>query len=97
MSKKEDRYQYQNWFVRRWRDRHLLRVPFEALYLYWYNGPHAGKDEEDYDPLSFSNCWGIACGMADVHREYLYDWDEIKDSFDFSDYPEEEDERTRIE
>ena len=69
-----NRYQNQNWFVKRWRDRHLIGIPWEAIRIYWYNGPH-NKDEDD--PLSFSNSWSIACGLCDSKREYWYSWDEM--------------------
>ena len=80
----ENRYQNQNWFVRRWRDRYLLLIPWKAVYIYWYNGPYAegDKDSEDWDPLSFSGSWFIACGLCDTKREYWYSWDETIDRLD---------------
>lgn len=70
--RRADRYQYQSWLVRRWRDRHLLMVPFHAI-RYW---AHQRKRP---DPLCFAHCWSIERGMADVRRNYLWDWAEVKE------------------
>lgn len=65
------RYQYQNWLVRRWRDRWLLCVPWWTLRT-WL---HQFKSER---PLPLRHCYSIERGMADVRRNYLWDWAEVR-------------------
>jgi len=65
MSNQDDRYQYQPWYIKLWRRRWYLLVPFEAMVLYI-------KSDE-----SFENCWSISIGMADVRMNWLYHFNEI--------------------
>jgi hypothetical protein len=66
-----NRYQNQTWWVRRWRDRYLLEVPYRALRIWFANRGRV-------DPFSLDECWSIAHGSCDMAREYFYTWDEVK-------------------
>lgn len=70
-----DRYQYQSWVVRRWRDRYLLAVPFKALRMWWANRHRTGDDA-----LPWDHAWSIARGLADVSRNYVYDFRDLNEN-----------------
>lgn len=61
------RYQNQPWYIKRWRDRHLLKIPYLALRIWLYS------DE------SFRHSWWIACGLCDGDRDYWYTTKEVQD------------------
>lgn len=69
---KFDRYQYQSWLVRRWRDRFLLLIPFHAIEL-WVKSQRFDHDE----PLTWAQCWSLARGLCDVRRNFVWDWAEL--------------------
>lgn len=62
------RYQNCRWYVRLWRRRHYLVIPYEAVRLW-------GNDEVGSHPFSFY--WGWAIGEADVRMEWTYSLDEV--------------------
>jgi hypothetical protein len=76
----DDRYQNQTWFVRRWRNRHYLSVPYNALKYWWYEQTRELRDEDDWR-MSFKNAWGLAKGIAQSKMKYYWYWDEIKKDF----------------
>lgn len=57
-SEFSDFYSEQNWFVRRWRDRHLLLVPIEAAGI-WFYGER------------WKHAWSIARGLCDGRRNHV--------------------------
>ncbi len=67
-KKLAQRYQFQSWVVRRWRDRFLFKIPFIAI-KHWWRGTWN---------MSWSNCWSYACGDADVSRKYYFTSEECK-------------------
>jgi hypothetical protein len=60
---KSDRYHLQPWYVKLWRLRKLLFVPYCAL-KFWYYSKFSLK--EFYGDMSFGNCWSLARGDADI-------------------------------
>lgn len=71
MSNKADRYQYQPWYVKLWRRRHYLPIPFQAARMYL-------ATRKQRRPLSFRNAWSVAIGLAQVRMIWLHDWDELR-------------------
>jgi hypothetical protein len=69
---KDKRYQNQPWYIKLWRRRFYLLIPYRTATIYWYN-----RKEED--KISFKNCYSIAIGLAQVNMNWVYDWEEIKD------------------
>ena len=65
--KELDRFQYQPWYVKLWRYRHYMGIPYSALNM-WF---HTRND----DDLNFKNCWSIAIGLAQVKMKWYYSWD----------------------
>lgn len=74
---KEDRYQYQPWYIKLWRRRYQLLVPF-----YFLNHAYLaiGSDAEFYEGFTFWGkyklIWSIEMGMADVRMNWMYTPDE---------------------
>jgi len=75
MSQKSDRYQNQPWYVRLWRRRHYVPIPYRAVRI-WVS------DRKSDDPIGFRNCWGLAIGLAQCSMKWYYDWDEVKARLD---------------
>jgi len=68
----KDRFQFQPWYVKLWRRRWLLLVPFEAVMIWAANL----KDSD----LDFKACWSIAHGMAHIpsRMNWVFSWDEVQ-------------------
>jgi len=64
---KSSRYQYQPRYIKLWRKRHRLMVPFDAIRYY----------RSRAEDLSFKNCWSIAMGMSDFKMNHVYDYSEV--------------------
>lgn len=87
----DDRYQNQPWYVRWWRCRHYLGVPWTAWKLhrsYWVDEKTGERDDEDLD---WRTCWSIAIGLAQGPMNYYYTWEEVKATLDIPDYDKSED------
>ena len=63
------RYQECGRLERLWRRRHQLRVPYDALRLWWTN--------PDFVDGSLRNAWSVEMGMADCRMGWIYSSDEI--------------------
>lgn len=68
-TKMSDRFQDQSWYVKLWRYRWYLRVPFHTLRLYFKN-----KMANRNLKLSYS----IAIGEAHLKMNWLYTLDEMR-------------------
>ncbi len=66
----DNRYQYQPWYVKLWRMRHLPLVPFVALKAIWWHALHNGVG------YCRTN-WSIAKGLAHCKMNYVYTSDEV--------------------
>jgi len=66
----EDRYQYQPWYVKMWRRRHYLRIPFVAFKM-WIQS----KEE-------FGLCWSLAIGCAQADMKWYYTMEEVFERLD---------------
>ena len=71
----EQRYQNCPWYVRLWRRRHYIPIPYYTVRTWWLN-------RNDEEPLSFRNAWSISTGMAQMRMNWLYDWDEIRQRYE---------------
>lgn len=67
----DDRYQYQKWYVKLWRRRHYLMIPFVAFNIW-----RTSKGTE------FAFCWTLATSLAQVKMKWHYSWSEIKKKFE---------------
>lgn len=70
----DDRYQHQKWYVKLWRRRYYIPIPYYALVNYIKF--RLLKDDDAYD---FRMCWSISKGLAQVQMKWYYDFDEVKD------------------
>ena len=63
----DDRYQNQPWWVKLWRRRHYLGIPYTAMKWWWY------------DPESRGYCWDIAIGIAQIPMDWYYTSEEVRE------------------
>lgn len=77
---KDDRYQFQSWLVRRWRDRWLVMIPVWAIRMWWGSRTRrALRQPGRYATrMQLNLCWDISCGVADLKRKWTYSWDEME-------------------
>lgn len=75
---KQNRFQYQPWYIKLWRLRYYLPIPFMAVRFWLYERKRELEDEDDWRD-SFSNMWSIAKGMAHHKMHWVYDWEEIRE------------------
>jgi hypothetical protein len=73
MSDKQDRYQYQSWYIKFWRRRYYILIPIFAFKM-WVKG--------SFNNYRFRICWSIAKGLAQAKMNWLYDWEEVKERLD---------------
>lgn len=78
---KSDRFQHQNVFVKFWRFRHYLTIPFVALNIYYYEHTRKLEDVNDWR-MSFKNSWGLATGLAQSKMKWY--WFSTELNYDFS-------------
>lgn len=67
----DDRFQNQPWFVKLWRYRFYLLIPWNATLLWWWN-----RKDEDID---FSVAWGICIGGAQIKMKWYYTMEEMEE------------------
>jgi hypothetical protein len=66
----DNRYQNQPWYIKVWRCRYYIPIPFRAI-LFWLRCTD--------DECSFNLCWSIEVGMAQYHMKYYYTIEEVED------------------
>lgn len=73
-ASKSDRYQHQSYWVRLWRSRHFLPVPFWAVraWLKAFNGKEYDPDEDGFADFPF--WWTMACARAYMRMKHVYDF-----------------------
>lgn len=73
------RYQESPWYIRLWRRRWYLMIPwwtFQFMRHPWVD-PKTGRLAHDHPYNSFKVAWSIAHGTADVKMNWTYTWDEV--------------------
>ena len=66
-GKKEDRYQYQPWYICFWRRRYYIMIPY-TTFKFWKG-----------NKISWKLCWSIAMGIIQYKMNWVYDWEEVKE------------------
>ncbi len=64
------RFQSQPWYIKLWRLRWRLVVPFEALWLF-------AKWALLRSPCALGHAWDMAVGLSDMRMRYWLTWREI--------------------
>ncbi|TXH13143.1 MAG: hypothetical protein E6R03_11790 [Hyphomicrobiaceae bacterium] len=75
----EKRYQECSWFEKRWRDRHLIPVIPLAIKDYFIAVWECPEQALSGGWREFHACWSIRRGLADLHRNYWWTMDELKE------------------
>ena len=73
---KSQRFQNQTWYVKLWRFRFYLLIPFQTVMIFFNSLIYEEKEHR----VSFRNCWSLSIGLAQVEMNWTYDWDEVKAS-----------------
>jgi hypothetical protein len=73
-------YLNQPWYVRLWRNRHVVRIPVDAAHWYWTEQTRRLRHETDWR-LSLGQCWSMARGYFDARRQKLVQVDETFDRY----------------
>jgi hypothetical protein len=68
----ENRFQCQPWYIKLWRLRYYLPIPFQALRMYL----NAGHDP--HMDCTYKFCWSLSKGLAQGEMEWYYTMDEVK-------------------
>lgn len=78
-SNKSNRFQHQPWYIKLWRFRWYLLIPFNAIKFYWHEHTRPLRPEFKADwRMTFAQCWGLATGCAQIPMNWIYDWEELK-------------------
>lgn len=64
----DPRYQYQPWYIKLWRRRYYIPVPFKVL---------RSKLRVPHEPWYV--LWSIHIGLAQCAMQWTYKWEDIKD------------------
>jgi len=67
------RYQNQPWYIKLWRRRHYLRIPFMAVKFWSHKTLSSNKH------VSFSFCWKLSIGIVQGDMKWYYTWEEVKE------------------
>jgi hypothetical protein len=68
---RDDRYQFQPWYIKLWRRRHQLVIPYMTFRYCWV-GDWPGID-------TWKLAWRVAVGEADYRMNWLYTLEEVKE------------------
>lgn len=69
----QDRYQFKSWYVKLWRLRWYILIP------YWTFRAWINSNNHEFD---FKTLWGISTGMAQSHMGWYYTVEEVKTRFE---------------
>jgi hypothetical protein len=78
----DDRYQHQSWFVRLWRRRHYLPIPFVAFRIWRSEQTRELRDDGDWR-MSFKDSWSLSKGIAQSKMKWFYYSSELRHDFSF--------------
>jgi len=73
---KEARYQEQPWYIRVWRRRWYLLIPYNTLH--WYKST-TKETIKDMDVTRLSFCYDMAIADAQIKMEWWYTMEEVMD------------------
>jgi hypothetical protein len=72
---KQDRFQYQPWYIKLWRYRWYLLIPLDIFKMWLYN--KTSKDFIPPNPYSLQNYCDIAIGSAQIKMKWVYDFEDL--------------------
>lgn len=73
----KDRFQYQKWYIKLWRYRYYLLIPYRAI-IFWWHKPWDHKR----DWWGFKIAWKIEIGMAQGKMKWYWTLEEVKKRLD---------------
>ncbi len=75
---KPTRYQDSPWWVRLWRRRHYLPIPFRTFGMWLYEQSRDLEDEEFDWRMGWSDCWSLNTALAQCYMHWYYTSDELR-------------------
>ena len=82
MHDNKDRFQWQPWYIKLWRCRWYLLVPYYTFKSWW---PVRNKviihNGKEYQPEGFKNLWNVNIGLTDCRTERYWTAEEMKNGF----------------
>lgn len=69
----KDRFQDQPWYIKLWRYRHYLRIPYSTI-IYRYRSKIAEKN--------WKLAYDLSVGDAQIKMNWLYTLDEVKETLE---------------
>jgi hypothetical protein len=73
VDKMTDRFQDQPWYIKLWRYRHYLRIPYSTI-IYRYRSKIAEKN--------WKLAYDLSVGDAQIKMNWLYTLDEVKETLE---------------
>jgi hypothetical protein len=73
VDKMTDRFQDQPWYIKLWRYRHYLRIPYSTI-IYRYRSKIAEKN--------WKLAYDLAVGDSQIKMNWLYTLDEVKETLE---------------
>lgn len=73
VNKLDNRFQYQKWYVKLWRLRYYLLIPYFTLSFYF--SKNNKKTLSNW--LSFRTCWSLSKGIAQSDMKWYYTTEEV--------------------
>lgn len=75
-----NRYQFQSWYIKLWRRRWYLLIPFWTIIHFI-----AERDEPPEWKLSLGECWHLAIGVAQGKMHWWHTMEEVKERLGWED------------
>ena len=77
----DDRYQNQKWYVKLWRKRHIVPVPYFAFRWWLKELKQPLYDKDGRRRLNFKTCLSVQMGMADHKMKHYFTQEEVRERF----------------
>ncbi len=74
MKNKEDRFQNQPWYIKIWRYRHYLPIPYKTLRLFIFDKTKENRHNSLW-VLSLCQAYSVIKGEAQMRMNWLYEVD----------------------
>ena len=73
-----NRYQNQPWYVRLWRRRYTLPVPYRAVRSWLKLRGTPMFDDPEWRDWTLRDLWRLEIGSAHGQMKWYFSWDEVK-------------------
>ena len=71
---KQDRFQYQPWYIKLWRYRWYLLIPLDIFIMWLYDRTRKPPDRSHFSLQNYSD---IAISSAQIKMKWVYDFEDL--------------------